>query len=213
MVRRITLDLTNQVVLQDLKDANNAPKWQWTFAIPKTCKHVETVFHYVKAGYSWHRHVPLTDGRAKRAEVYPEGLVRAIIDGLLKQLKKKQPVICGLSLGPTNQEDDIDFSLFGGDNNEDWETFVDEVSGQALNSKLVAEAKAEELDYAARYNVWDLVPVSECWRETGAGPIGSRWININKGDEERPNYRSRLVIQEVRHSGIEAIFAATPPLE
>lgn len=213
VVRRITLDLTNQVVLQDLRDANNAPKWQWTFAIPKICKHVETVFHYVKTGYSWHRHVPLIDGRAKLAEIYPEGLVRAIIDGLLKQLKKQKPVICGLSLGPTNQEDDIDFSLFDGSSNEDWETFVDEVSGKALNSKLVAEAKAEELDYAARYNVWDLVPVSECWRETGAGPIGSRWININKGDEQRPNYRSRLVIQEVRHSGIEAIFAATPPLE
>ena len=82
------------------------------------------------------------------------------------------------------------FSLFGDNSDGDWETFVDEVSGKALNSKLVAEAQAEELDYAARYNVWTLVPVSECWKETGAGPIGSRWININKGDEQRPNYRS-----------------------
>ena len=213
VVRRISLDLTNQVVLQDLMDANNAPNWQWKFAIPKACKRVETVFHYVKPGYLWHRHVPLTDGRAKHAEIYPEGLVRAIIDGLLRQLKKQRPAICGLSLGPINQEDDIDFSWSDGGSNDEWETFVDEVSGKALNSKLVAEAKAEELDYAARYNVWDLVPVSECWKETGAGPIGSRWININKGDEQRPNYRSRLVIQEVRHSGIEAIFAATPPLE
>ena len=213
VVRRITLDLTNQVVLQDLKDANNAPDWQWRFAIPKPCKRVETVFHYVKPGYSWHRRVPLTDGRAKHAEVYPEGLVRAIVDGLLRQLKKQRPVICGLSLGPINQEDDIDFSWAGDSSNDEWAMFVDEVSGKALNSKLVAEAQAEELDYAARYNVWDLVPVSECWKETGAGPIGSRWININKGDEQRPNYRSRLVIQEVRHSGIEAIFAATPPLE
>ena len=168
----------------------------------------------MKPGYSWHRHVPLIDGRAKQAEIYPEGLVRAIIDGLLmQQLKKQRPMICELSMGPINPEDDIDFSLFGDNSDGDWETFVDEVSGKALNSKLVAEAQAEELDYAARYNVWTLVPVSECWKETGAGPIGSRWININKGDEQRPNYRSRLVIQEIRHSGIEAIFAATPPLE
>ena len=48
------------------------------------------MFHYVKPGYSWHRHVPLIDGRAKQAEIYPEGLVRAIIDGLLKQLKKTE---------------------------------------------------------------------------------------------------------------------------
>ena len=158
VVRRITLDLTNQVVLQDLRDANNAPNWQWKFAIPKACKHVETVFHYVKPGYLWHRHVPLVDGRARQAEIYPEGLVRAIIDGLLRQLKKQRPFICELSLGPINQEDDIDFSLFGSSNDGDWETFVDEVSGKALNSKLVAEAQDEELDYAARYNVWTLAP-------------------------------------------------------
>ena len=62
-------------------------------------------------------------------------------------------------MGPINQEDDIDFSLFGDNSDGDWETFVDEVSGKALNSKLVAEAQAEELDYAARYNVLDFASV------------------------------------------------------
>ena len=57
------------------------------------------------------------------------------------------------------------------------------------------------------------MPIQEAWDVTGRGPISSRWIDLDKGDMNKPNYRSRLVIQEVRHSGIDAIFAATPPLE
>ena len=45
-------------------------------------------------------------------------------------------------------------------------------------------------------------------------PIGSRWIDINKGDNANPDYRSRLVAQQVKyHSKEKNIFAATPPLE
>lgn len=201
------------VVLQDLKDVKAATREQWAFKIPRSCKEVQTIFYYVKPGYDYHRHVPLTDGRAKFAQVYPEGLVRAIIRGLLQQLRSQHAVVLGVTVGPVNQEQDVDFSLFEDAADDDWRSFTDEVSGKPLNAKLVEAARAEELDYAKRYNVWDLVPVQECWNRTGAGPIGSRWIDLNKGDDSQVNYRSRLVIQEVRHAGIEAIFAATPPLE
>lgn len=44
-----------------------------------------------------------------------------------------------------------------------------------------------------------------------------RWIDVNKGDEETPNYRSRLVAKESRSDGgigeAEELFAGTPPLE
>ena len=167
----------------------------------------------MKLGKIWHRHVPLTSGRAKRAEVYPEGLVRAIVQGLLKGLQRPKAYVCGVTMGPVNQENDDDFSFFGEETDGERSSFVDEISGKALKTSLVEAARAEKLEYARRYQVWDLVPTSECWERTGAAPIGSRWIDLNKGDEKAPNYRSRLVIQEVRHSGIEAIFAATPPLE
>ena len=43
--------------------------------------------------------------------------------------------------------------------------------------------------------------------------IRSRWIDINKGNDDNPNYRSRMVGKEFNDHEIEGLFAATPPLE
>merc|ERR1711989_3021 len=43
--------------------------------------------------------------------------------------------------------------------------------------------------------------------------VGVRWVDINKGDLERPEYRSRLVAKEIKRDKREDLFAATPPLE
>ena len=40
-----------------------------------------------------------------------------------------------------------------------------------------------------------------------------RWVETNKGDDQSPNIRSRLVAREMRLPGEEAGFAPTPPLE
>ena len=47
----------------------------------------------------------------------------------------------------------------------------------------------------------------------GRSPISARWVETNKGDDENPNIRSRLVAREIRQAGQEAMFAPTPPLE
>jgi hypothetical protein len=57
------------------------------------------------------------------------------------------------------------------------------------------------------------VPIEECWANTGKEPIGTRWVDVNKGDEANPEYRSRLVAQEIKRDNREDLFAATPPLE
>ena len=57
------------------------------------------------------------------------------------------------------------------------------------------------------------VPISECVRVAGKRPIGSKWIDINKGDVSNPNYRSRLVAKEIKRGPSDDMFAATPPLE
>eukprot|EP00435_Cladocopium_sp_Y103_P016599 s3099_g4.t1 len=208
VVRRVTLDLTNGGVLQDLRDPQHAQQHDVRFKIPEGCIRVETLFYHVVEGKKWHRHIPLIGGKAKQCEVYPKGLIKSILRGLRRQLKRDVPV-SSLDFGPTNQEIDVDLTMVS----EDWSVFTDEVSGKPLEANRVREARMEEIDYANRYGVWVPVPIEEAWKETGKAPISSRWIDINKGDEERPQYRSRLVIQEVRHSNIEAIFAATPPLE
>ena len=44
-------------------------------------------------------------------------------------------------------------------------------------------------------------------------PYRSKWIDINKGDVEKPTYRSRFVAMEFNTSQVDGLFAATTPLE
>ena len=208
VVRRVTIDVSNGEVVQDLKELQRADKNAiWVkFTEPKD---VISFFFYKEPDSKWHRHVALMGGKAKKAEVYPEGLLQKILIGLKAEMRKKSH-LSSLDFGPVNEEPYFDKAVV---DNEDWDTFIDEVSGEALETSKVNAARMEELDYAKRYNVWTLAPVKECWERTGKAPIGSRWIDIDKGDANAPNYRSRLVIQEVRSAGTDAIFAATPPLE
>ena len=43
--------------------------------------------------------------------------------------------------------------------------------------------------------------------------FGTRWVDINKGNEDKPYYRTRLVVQEYRRLADWSFFTATPPLE
>ena len=57
------------------------------------------------------------------------------------------------------------------------------------------------------------MPAKECWKRAGKKPIGVKWVDVNKEDEEQPEYRSRLVAKEVKQDKSEDLFVATPPLE
>ena len=70
----------------------------------------------------------------------------------------------------------------------------DDVSGQALEPSLVKAARQEEMRYFEKLGVYERVDRSE-QRRTGGKVVGVRWVDINKGDSESPNYRSRLVAQ------------------
>ena len=71
----------------------------------------------------------------------------------------------------------------------------------------------EEVDYIRKSNLYTKVPIKECFDETGAPPVGTKWIDINKGDDEYEEYRSRLVAKEIKTDKREDLFAATPPLK
>ena len=93
------------------------------------------------------------------------------------------------------------------------ERFVDDITGQPLDPELCRIARKKEIDYFQSKGVWDLRNLQEAWARTGRPPISVRWVEVNKGDDEHPNYRSRLVAREIRMAGGDAIFAPTPPLE
>ena len=98
------------------------------------------------------------------------------------------------------------------DENEYLEAW-DDVCGSPLNRREVKRARQEEIDYVHKMNLYTKVQIKEAYKETGKGPISVRWIDINKGDVECPNYRSRLVAREINNNKREDLFAATLPLE
>ena len=93
--------------------------------------------------------------------------------------------------------------------------FRDDLTHQVLRDDLVHEARQKELQYFFSKGVWLKRPKSEARRRTGKGPISVRWVDVNKGDDLCPRYRSRLVARQLKaqdRSG-SSYFAPTPPLE
>ena len=57
------------------------------------------------------------------------------------------------------------------------------------------------------------VPRAQCLAETGRQPIGTRWVDTNKGDDAVPSVRSRMVARELNMRSEFELFAATPPID
>ena len=72
--------------------------------------------------------------------------------------------------------------------------FRDDLTGQVLKDELVREARAKELEFFHSKRVWQKRPKAFAKLRTGRPPISVRWVDVNKGDDMSPNYRSRLVV-------------------
>ena len=93
--------------------------------------------------------------------------------------------------------------------------YRDDLTGQVLKDELVLEARMKELAYFRDKGVWSKRPRSEARAKTGKGPVSVRWVDVNKGDDIAPKYRSRLVARQLKatdKSG-DTFFAPMPPLE
>ena len=86
--------------------------------------------------------------------------------------------------------------------------YVDDTSGKLLNHTLVEKARAEEISVIRELCVWEVVD-----RPHNEVVFGTRWVDIKKGDENKPFYRSRLVVQEYTRQADWSFFTATLPLE
>ena len=75
--------------------------------------------------------------------------------------------------------------------------YWDDMSGKELKADPVEAARAEEIATVKKMNVWVKVDRDQCMRETGRPPIKLRWVDVNKGDNMKPNYRSRIVAKGI----------------
>ena len=115
-------------------------------------------------------------------------------------------VHCDGAQGRTHHEDEQLAAWAQGD-------VYDEITGAALPPSLVQAARAEEIKFMLEWGVWERARITECWQETGKAPIGSKWVDVNKGDATKPLIRSRFVVKEIATYKTDDFFAATPPLE
>lgn len=63
------------------------------------------------------------------------------------------------------------------------------------------EARKEELAWARKQQIYVKVPIKECWQTPSKLPIQLKWVDRNKGDSLKENYRSRLVVREIKKKG------------
>ena len=84
---------------------------------------------------------------------------------------------------------------------------TDDTSGKLLNNTHVEKAGAEEMSVIRELGVWEFADIH---RDV---VFGTRWVDINKGDENKPFYRGRLVVQHYKRQADWSFFTATPPLE
>ena len=102
---------------------------------------------------------------------------------------------------------------------DDYANIRDNVTGLRLDPAKVLAARTEELEFMDKLGVMTEVPLGQCWLETNAKPVGTKWVDINKGDDDRVEVRSRLVAMELKSQQVRAgisrddVFSATPPLE
>ena len=207
VVRRFTMAVDNHVVLQDLRDAQNASQQDLFFTLPATTRNIETILYEKAENIKWHRHVQLINGRAKRRKCILRDWFAVFWKAFAERWRRRFFWAVWLLDWWMRKRAWVLVCLNRRIGRRSW------MRSRASRWTL-RWCRAEEIELARRYNVmcghWPRLLRHGSGLES---PVGCRWIDIDKGDAERPNYRSCLVIQEVRTSGIEAIFAATPPLE
>ena len=66
-----------------------------------------------------------------------------------------------------------------------------------MDPSLVKMARKDEPEEFRKHGVYEKVDIVECHDKTGKPPIGTKWVDVNKGDSMHPEYRSRLFAQEI----------------
>ena len=142
------------------------------------------------------------------AAIFPIRLCKAILGGLRNQLRKDGTVIEGhtgmhgrsmtkdglISLCAAQELEEFveyDGHVLKFNNGEG--PFFDNRTKQELSAPLVKAARRKELEHFESKGVWKKMAMQEAWKVSGRPPITVWWVDVNKGDDEHPDMRSRLV--------------------
>jgi hypothetical protein len=93
--------------------------------------------------------------------------------------------------------------------------YVDDLSGEKPNSKLVKNADDEELDYMRNFGFGERCCLEEAGRLGGKAPTTTKFVRTNKGSPENPDVLARLCARYFKSSSDSSIelFACMAPLE
>jgi hypothetical protein len=186
-----------------------------------------------------HTHQRLAQGRTRDAAIYPPELCKAMLRGIDAQRRREGHILCDSlrrdldrgcavyslkcdegGVGQEAGDEVVPEAEFARVQDEQeclqkhgHQRYWDAITNEELPAGLTSAARAEELAFMAEWKVWDVVPVAECWKNTGKKPLQSKWVDVNKGDLKRPVVRSRFVAKEFADKRSDEFFAATPPLE
>lgn len=138
---------------------------------------------------AWKRTLTFEEGKIRIATNYPPKLVDAIARGIKAQLVLDgQTKEIGHVGGPDPHEEanyeECQHEMLP-DATELYvkEPVIDANTGVELDPKKVAVARATELEWIKKQNVYSKVPTSMCYQETNRQPITLKWVDRNKGDE------------------------------
>ena len=174
---------------------------------------------------TWKRKLQFKEGTVRVPTDYPPKLVDAIARGIRAQLVPDGQI---KEIGHVGGPDPHEEANFEEHHHETLpkaeglyvkEPVIDANTGVELDPIKVAEARATELAWIKKQDVYQQVPTSMCYEETGGPPITLKWVDRNKGDSTKENFRSRLVVREVKSQGQAAmipefaLFSSMPPLE
>ncbi|CAK9049785.1 Retrovirus-related Pol polyprotein from transposon TNT 1-94 [Includes: Protease [Durusdinium trenchii] len=168
-----------------------------------------------------HRHVHLVNGRARQAQKYPPRMVAAILRAIRQELRWRGELnelsVEGSGPSPDGETNEPNNKFDAPVEDHEQAEYFDTVTGAPLRKEAVLAARQEELRWVQKQQIYVKVPIEECHQATGKPPITLKWVDKNKGDNEKENYRSRLVVREVKKPGQTVpeceSFSAMPPLE
>ena len=87
----------------------------------------------------------------------------------------------------------------------------DDVNNCKLDPARGREARKEDMEYFQKMHAYRNVTVQKCKDATRKMPINVTWIDINKQDEVKSKYRSRLVAKERKQYNVPDTLSSTLP--